>query len=132
MIGWSTYPPPRAYPHHCRRYELHDDDEEWEEYYEPVPKAQATMAAGRPGQLKPVAKITKNAQNIVKQVIKRRLDQRRNRAPLKSPPTVVKPTPKPALKLKQRREGFDPLDGRQQKKTRFVDDHIQLIQVKTV
>jgi hypothetical protein len=33
MIGWSTYPPPLVYPHSYKRYELDDEDDEWEEHY---------------------------------------------------------------------------------------------------
>ena len=119
FIGWNTRPTTVVYPHACYRYDM-EEDEDWEEGFEPTSGKPPPAAKPRPQ----VAKATKAGAGLKSNkalnqasgdVIKAALDKRlKRRTPLPTPKPVAKAPaevlkPPPAI---HRAEGFAP----QQKK----------------
>ena len=96
MIGWSTQPTQVAYPHKWQRYEMDEDDEDWEEYYEPGPNGQGVKS--KPGVLRTSTLLSKKAQDVVKKVIGKKIEKRQQPKPILKPVaklfTMKAPPPK--------------------------------------
>ena len=116
FIGWNTRPTTVVYPHACYRYDM-DEDEDWEEGFEPT---NGKVPAAIPAKPRAVAKATKAGAGLKSNksldkassdVIKAAMDKRmKRRTPIptpkpvaKAPADAMKPPPPPAI---HRAEGF--------------------------
>ena len=115
LIGWHTRPVPVAYSHSCRRYEP-DDEEDWEEGYEPdnkrravaKPASKAVVKAGTG--LKTDKNLNQASQDAIKAAIAKRMNKRTAKpaAPPK-PPAVTKSA---AVRPPPKKEHFQAADAK--------------------